>query len=64
MIRVLQVIHSMNLGGAENFIMNIYRVIDKTKIQFDFLVNTPGTFDEEIRRMGGNIWMIPYVNKG
>lgn len=63
MIRVLQVIHSMNLGGAENFIMNIYRVIDKTKIQFDFLVNTPGTFDEEIRRMGGNIWMIPYVNK-
>jgi glycosyltransferase involved in cell wall biosynthesis len=52
----------MNLGGAENFIMNIYRTIDRTEIQFDFLVNAPGEFDEEIVQMGGKMWMIPYVN--
>lgn len=63
MIRVLQVIHSMNLGGAENFIMNVYRNIDRTEIQFDFLVNAEGVFDPEIRQMGGKIWEIPYVNK-
>ena len=63
MIRVLQVIHSMNLGGAENFIMNVYRNIDRSKIQFDFLVNEEGIFDPEIRQMGGKIWRIPYVNK-
>ena len=62
MTRVLQVIHSMNLGGAENFIMNIYRVIDRKNIQFDFLVNEQGVFDEEIKQMGGQVWMIPYVN--
>ncbi|MCI6242158.1 MAG: glycosyltransferase [Agathobacter sp.] len=63
MIRVLQVIHSMNLGGAENFIMNIYRVIDRDSIQFDFLVNTTGVFDDEIIRMGGKIWRMHYVNE-
>lgn len=61
MTRVLQVIHSMNLGGAENFIMNIYRMIDRSEIQFDFLVNADGTFDEEITQMGGKIWKMPYV---
>lgn len=63
MIRVLQVIHSMNLGGAENFIMNMYRSLNREEVQFDFLVNAAGVFDEEIRQMGGKIWMIPYVNK-
>lgn len=63
MIRVLQVIHSMNLGGAENFIMNVYRNIDRSKIQFDFLVNEAGVFDGEIKKMGGRIWMIPYVSQ-
>lgn len=62
MLRVLQVIHGMDLGGAENFIMNIYRKLDRSEIQFDFLVNQPGTFDEEIQKMGGRIYQIPYVN--
>lgn len=63
MIRVLQVIHAMNLGGAENFIMNVYRNIDRTQIQFDFLVNEEGVFESEIKQLGGKIWRIPYVNK-
>lgn len=62
-IRILQVIGGLNLGGAENFLMNIYRNIDRTKIQFDFLVNRGGTFEEEIRALGGKIFYIPALQK-
>ena len=53
----------MNQGGVENFIMNFYRKIDKSKIQFDFLVNRKGYFDDEIKKMGGKIYYIPAVQK-
>ena len=35
-IRVLHILHSMNAGGIESFLMNVYRNIDRTEIQFDF----------------------------
>ena len=35
-IRVLHVVTHMNRGGLETMIMNYYRHIDRTKIQFDF----------------------------
>lgn len=64
MIRVLQFVHSMDAGGIETFIMNIYRNIDRTKIQFDFLVNTEKEcfYDNEIIMLGGKIYRIktPY----
>lgn len=53
----------MNQGGVENFIMNFYRKIDKSKIQFDFLVNRKGYFDDEIKKMGGKIYYIPALQK-
>ena len=37
MIRVLQLGFTQNLGGIEMIIMNIYRNIDRNKIQFDFI---------------------------
>lgn len=49
-IRVLHCIKAMNIGGTETMIMNWYRNIDRTKIQFDFLVNRDGIFDREIKR--------------
>lgn len=62
MIRVLQVFHGMDCGGAETMIMNLYRHIDRSKVQFDFLVHTTKKcfFDEEIRQLGGNIYSVPY----
>lgn len=39
-IRILQVFGAMNRGGAESMIMNIYRNIDRQKVQFDFIVHT------------------------
>ena len=60
-IHVLQVIGSMNLGGAESMVMNLYRSIDRTKVQFDFLVHTEkeAAFDKEIKSLGGNIYRVP-----
>lgn len=56
--RVLQVLTAMNRGGAETMIMNYYRALDKTKVQFDFLVHREkrGDYDDEIERMGGRIF--------
>lgn len=61
MIRVLQIIGLMNRGGAETMIMNLYRNIDKTKIQFDFVVHTTEkcAFDDEIIKNGGKIYRVP-----
>ena len=36
-IRVLQIVTTMNRGGLETMLMNYYRNIDRSKIQFDFL---------------------------
>lgn len=63
-IRVLHVIGIMNRGGAETMIMNLYRNIDRTKVQFDFVENSfePAVFDEEIRALGGRIYRCPHYN--
>lgn len=60
-IRVLQVVGKMHYGGMETLIMNIYRNIDRNKVQFDFLVHydEPGEYDEEIRKLGGKIYVMP-----
>ena len=60
-MRVLHVFGVMNRGGAESMIMNLYRKVDKSKLQFDFVVhrNTPGSFDEEIKEFGGKIYRCP-----
>lgn len=39
MIRVLHMIGSLNVGGSQAMIMNLYRNIDRTKVQFDFVVD-------------------------
>ena len=60
-LRVLQVMASMNRGGAENMVMNMYRRIDRDRIQFDFVVHTEdqGHFDSEIEALGGNLFHAP-----
>ena len=59
-LRVLHVIVSMNRGGAETFIMNIYRNINRRKVQFDFLLHTikKCDFTEEILSLGGKIYSV------
>lgn len=63
-IRVLHVIGIMNRGGAETMIMNLYRNIDREKVQFDFVENTPerGIYENEILSLGGRIIHCPKFN--
>lgn len=57
MIRVLHVFGGLGTGGTESLIMNWYRNIDRTKIQFDFLVRSPdNNYAEEITALGGRIF--------
>lgn len=60
-IRVLHVLGTTNLGGAESRIMELYRCIDRNQVQFDFLIHTreDGHYSEEIRSLGGHIYSLP-----
>lgn len=60
-IRVLHVFGALNIGGAESRTMDIYRNIDKSKIQFDFAIHTHNHcyFTDEILSMGGKIFSFP-----
>lgn len=53
----------MQQGGIENFIMNVYRNIDRNKIQFDFLVHYKKRFyfDDEIEKLGGKIYRFSFM---
>lgn len=57
-IRILNLFTIMNRGGAETMVMNYYRAIDRSKIQFDFMVHRQerGAYDDEIEAMGGRIF--------
>lgn len=61
MFRILQVVNIMDRAGLETMLMNYYRNIDRTKIQFDFLTHrsVPGAYDQEIHCLGGRIYQAP-----
>lgn len=61
MKRLLCVLSGMNAGGAETFLMKVYRNIDRSKYQMDFCINYKEKcfYEDEILNMGGNIFRIP-----
>lgn len=65
-IRVLNIVGLMSPGGIETFIMNIYRSLDRNKVQFDFLTHKgiDGVFDNEIQSLGGRIYKMPQLREG
>lgn len=57
-IRVLHMFGALNPGGVETFVMNLYRCIDREKVQFDFAL-TQGKksfFDEEALSLGARLF--------
>ena len=64
-VRVLHYVGIMNRGGMETFIMNLYRNIDRNKIQFDFAVHgdRAGDFEKEISALGGKFYYFPHMRK-
>ncbi|AEE91895.1 Glycosyl transferase group 1 [Tepidanaerobacter acetatoxydans Re1] len=59
-IRILHIVGNLNRGGAETMIMNLYRNIDRSKFQFDFVKHTSKKcdYDDEISELGGRIFSI------
>lgn len=57
MKRLLCIVGGMNAGGAETFLMKIYRALDKSRYQMDFCVSKQekGFYDDEIISLGGKI---------
>lgn len=55
--KILHVVGSMNTGGTETMLMNIYRKIDRDIIQFDFLdfSQDEAYYDKEIKELGGKV---------
>ena len=58
-IRVLHILNGLGSGGTESFIMNIYRNIDRSKVQFDFLIRSAkeNLLVEEINSLGGIVYI-------
>ncbi|WP_430509941.1 glycosyltransferase family 1 protein [Gottfriedia solisilvae] len=56
-LKVLQVVGAMNRAGTETMLMNIYRNLDREKVQFDFISynSQEAHYDQEIIRLGGRI---------
>lgn len=63
-IRVLHVVTYMGRGGLETMLMNYFRNIDRSKVQFDFLVHRDfeADYDKEILSLGGRIYHLPQLN--
>ena len=63
-IRILHVVTYMGRGGLETMLMNYYRSIDRSLVQFDFLTHRDfrADYDDEIEALGGRIYRLPSLN--
>lgn len=60
-VRVLQVLGVLDRGGAETAVLNLYRAVDRTRVQFDFVCHSAvhGAFTDEILALGGRVYRAP-----
>lgn len=61
---VLHVVGRLDIGGAESRIMDLYRNIDREKVQFHFVQHTKDrcAFEDEVERLGGKVYHVPRFN--
>ena len=60
-IKVLHILAKMSPGGAEMWLMNLLRAVDKTRIHMDFceLGSTRGSLVPEINHLGSQVHSCP-----
>ncbi len=63
-IRILQIVSYMQRRGLETLLMNCMRRMDRSKVQFDFIVHRSfrADYDDEIEVLGGRIYRLPRLN--
>ncbi len=66
MKRLLCIVGSLDQGGAETFLMKMYRRLDRTQYQMDFCVmnSQKGEYEDEIIALGGRIYHIVEKSSG
>lgn len=59
-LRLLCIVSSMDVGGAETFLMKMYRELDTERFQMDFCVSGDGRgyYEDEIEERGGRVFRI------
>lgn len=64
-MRILNITTAFQAAGIESFIMNMYHYIDRTKVQFDFMVmrDEKEFYDDEIAELGGKKYTINVAEK-
>lgn len=57
-VRVLHIFAALDSGGVSNFVVNLYREIDKEKVQFDFAITSgqKALYDDEVRMCGARVF--------
>ena len=65
MERVAVVVGKMHSGGKKKLVMEYYKNIDRTQIQFDFICDSDSNSipKEEIEELGGRVFEIPPYQK-
>lgn len=64
MTRILCIISGLTAGGAETFLMKIYRALPNKEYKIDFIVSEKGgCYTEEVMQKGGHIYVIPLRTK-
>lgn len=63
--RLLCIVSNMDAGGAETFLMKMYRQIDRSHYQMDFVVSGDGRgyYEDEIEQLGGKVYRITRKTK-
>ena len=65
MLRIAIIAGVLHSGGKRNLIMEYYRHMDRTKVQYDFICDSDsnGIPEEEIKSLGGRVYKVaPYKN--
>lgn len=59
-MRILHVLGALDTGGIEVMVMNLYRAVDRSSVQFDFVIHTEKRcfFENEIEQLGGRVFRI------
>lgn len=60
-IRVLQMIGSLNIGGSQTVVLNLYKAINKDLIQFDFIIDKPNERElvPVVEELGATVYTLP-----
>lgn len=64
-IRVLHVLGSMRRGGAETWLMHVFRALRASDVESHVMVHltSPGEYDDEVRSLGVGLTVCPYTQR-